>query len=49
MQGSKTPVSDPSFEDRSGLTLVSRAVSGAILNEPAILLKCQIPVSELLY
>ena len=37
------PVSDPSFEDRSGLTLVSRTVSGPTLNESAILLKYQIP------
>ena len=43
------PISDPSFEDRSGLTLVSRTVSGPTLNESAILLKCQIPVNELLY
>ena len=37
------PVSDPSFEDRSGLTLVSGTVSGPTLNESAILLKYQIP------
>lgn len=37
------PVSDPSFEDRSGLNLVSRTVSGPTLNESAILLKYQIP------